>query len=135
LKVAVFSIIANAFLDWILIKFMGIAGVALSTTLVAVFNVVTLVIILRKKVGFLGGKKIAKTYGKVFLSSALMGAIIYFLWYFLERYAYHSTIFLGLILLSVIIAGAGIYILLTYLLKMEEVKFVFGSIRSLKKLK
>ena len=59
LKVALFSIIANAVLDWLLVRYMDVSGVALSTTLVAVFNVVTLTIILRKKIGYLGGKSIA----------------------------------------------------------------------------
>jgi len=36
---------------------MGIEGLALSTTLVALFNVVILLVILRKKVGKSGGKK------------------------------------------------------------------------------
>ncbi len=132
LKVALFSILANLFLDWLLIKFMNVAGVALSSTLVAVFNVVALMIILRKKVGFLGGKRITKSYGKVLLSSAIMGLVIFFMWRFLERYAYNNLWYLIALLFSTILVGAGIYILLTYLLKMEEIKFVFGLIKKLK---
>ena len=133
LKVALFSILTNLFLDWLLIKFMNVAGVALSSTLVAVFNVVALMIILRKKVGFLGGKRITKSYGKVLLSSAIMGLVIFFMWRFLERYAYNNLWYLIALLFSTILVGAGIYILLTYLLKMEEIKFVFGLIKKLKK--
>ncbi len=132
LKIALFSILTNLFLDWLLIKFMNVAGVALSSTLVAVFNVVALMIILRKKVGFLGGKRITKSYGKVLLSSAIMGLVIFFMWRFLERYAYNNLWYLIALLFSTILVGAGIYILLTYLLKMEEIKFVFGLIKKLK---
>jgi putative peptidoglycan lipid II flippase len=132
LKIALFSILTNLFLDWLLIKFMNVAGVALSSTLVAVFNVVALIIILRKKVGFLGGKRITKSYGKVLLSSAIMGLVIFFMWRFLEGYAYNNLWYLIALLFSTILVGAGIYILLTYLLKMEEIKFVFGLIKKLK---
>ena len=125
LKVAAFSIVANAFLNWLFIKFMGVSGVALSTSLVAVFNVVTLIIILRRKVGFLGGKRIFKSYLKIICSSAIMGTVIYFSWRYLQRYAYNNLWYLIAILLSIIIAGAGIYILFTYLFKMDEIKFVF----------
>ncbi|OQA20653.1 MAG: putative peptidoglycan biosynthesis protein MurJ [Actinobacteria bacterium ADurb.Bin346] len=125
LKVAAFSIIANVLLDWLFIKFMGVSGVAFSTSLVAVFNVIILIIILRKKVGFLGGKRILKSYLKILASSAIMGAIIYFSWWFLKKYAYNSLWYLVAILLFIIIAGAGIYVLLTYLFKMDEIKFVF----------
>jgi len=135
LKVAAISIIANVFLDWLLIKFMGVSGVALSTTLVAVFNVVTLIIILRKKVGFLGGKRIFKSYLKIIVSSAVMGAIIYTSWHYLEKYAYNNIWYLIAILFSIIIAGAGIYIAMTYLLRMEEIKFVFNLFSNLKKAK
>ncbi len=133
LKVAVFSIALNAILDWVLIRFMNVSGVALSTTLVSVFNVVTLIIILRKKVGFLGGKRIIKSYVKIVLSSAVMGIAIYFLWHFLKKYAYTNLWYFIFILLSIIIASAGIYLLFTYLLKMEEIKFAFGLFKNLKR--
>jgi putative peptidoglycan lipid II flippase len=133
LKVAVFSIALNVLFDWVLIKFMNVSGVALSTTLVAVFNVAALIIILRKKVGFLGGKRIFKSYGKILLSSAVMGAIIYFLWYFLKKYAYANLWYFIFILLAIIITGTGLYLLFTYLLKMEEIKFVLGLFKNLKR--
>ena len=132
LKVALISILANVFLDWLLIKFLGVAGVALSTTLVAVYNVVTLTIILRKKVGFLGGKRIAKSYGKILFSSVIMGIVIYFLWFYLEKFAYTNLWYYIIILLSIIILGAGLYILFTFIFKMEEVKFVFGLFKNFK---
>ena len=135
LKVAVFSIALNALLDWVLVRFMGVSGVALSTTIVAVFNVAALIIILRKKVGFLGGKRIIKSYGKILLSSAVMGAIIYFWWDFLKKFAYINLWYYIFILLSIIIAGTGLYLLFTYLLKMEEIKFVLSLFKNLKRKK
>ncbi len=132
LKVALFSILANVFLDWLLVKFLNIAGVALSTTLVAVYNVTTLTIILRKKVGFLGGKRITKSYLKIIISSAIMGVFIYFLWSFLKKFAYINLWYNIIVLLTIIILGAGIYVLFTYIFKMEEVKFVFGLFKKLR---
>ncbi len=133
LKVAAISIIANAFLNWVLIKFLDVAGVALSTSLVAVFNVVVLTIILRKRMGNLDGKRIAKSYGKIILSASIMGAIIYFLWKFLEDYAYNSLFYLIIIVVGIILIGAGLYILLTYLFRMEEIKSVLNIFRNLRK--
>ena len=132
MKVALISILVNAFLDWVFIKFLNVAGVALSTSLVAAFNVLALTFILRKKVGFLGGKRIAKSYGKILLSSAIMGIIFYMSWPFLEKYAYINLWYHIIIPLSIIILGAGLYILFTYIFKMEEVKFVFGMFKNLK---
>jgi putative peptidoglycan lipid II flippase len=97
--------------------------------------VAALIIILRKKVGFLGGKRILKSYGKILLSSAVMGTIIYFLWHFLKKYAYINLWYFIVILLSIIIAGSGLYLLFTYMLKMEEIQFVLGLFKNLKRKK
>jgi len=133
LIVALFSILANVFLDWLLIKYLGVAGVALSTSLVAVFNVVTLLIILRKKTGCLGGKRILKSLLKIIAASAVMGAVIYLLWYFLKTYAYGSLLNLAMVLVLIILTGAGVYVLLTFLFKMDEIRFAFGIVKNLKK--
>ena len=126
LKIASFSIIANFILDWILIKFMGVGGLALSTSMVALLNVVILVIILRKKVGNFGGRRIFISYGKIFASAAIMSTVLYFLWKWLENFAYQGLWPLILLLFLEIVAGIGIYIACTILFKMEEVKFAVG---------
>ncbi len=133
LKVAFFSIIANVFLDWLLVKFLGVAGVALSTSLVAVFNVSVLIIILRKKIGYLGGKRIMISYLKILASSTIMGIILFFSWRFLEGFAYRSLVNLIIIVLALIIISAGIYIFSTYLFKMDEIRFVFNITKNIKK--
>ncbi len=133
LKVALFSIIANAILDWVLIRFMDVSGVALSTSLVAVFNVVVLVIILRKKIGNIGGKRIALSFGKILISSAIMGASLFFLWKYLQVFAYKNLFFLIIIVIGIILFGAGLYIFLTYIFRMEEIKFVLNLFKNLKK--
>ncbi len=133
LKVALFSIISNLVLDWLLIKVLGIAGVALSTSLVAFLNVIVLIVILRKKIGFLGGKRIVISYLKIIFSSLMMGGIIYLLWFFLKKYAFMSVFNLAIIIVILIVIGTGMYILFTYLFKMDEIRFVFNMIKSLKK--
>jgi len=133
LKVASFSIIVNLILDWILIKFMGVGGLALSTSLVALLNVVILVVILRKKVGNFGGRRIFVSYGKIFASVAVMSVVLYFLWKWLENFAYQGLWPLILLLFLEIVAGVGIYIACTILFKMEEVKFAVGLFKKLKK--
>ncbi|NQT67866.1 MAG: murein biosynthesis integral membrane protein MurJ [Actinobacteria bacterium] len=134
LKIASFSIIVNLILDWILINFMGVGGLALSTSLVALCNVVILVVILRKKIGNFGGRRIFVSYGKIFASAAVMSAVLYFLWGWLKNFAYQGRPWLLILLLFLaIVAGAGIYIVCTILFKMEEVKFAVGLFKKLKK--
>ena len=133
LKVAAVSIIINLGLDWALMRFMDINGLALSTTLVALCNVVILFAILRKKVGSFGARRIMLSYLKICAAAAVMGTAIYFLWGWLEGFAYRGLWELILLMLAVIITGAGIYIACTFLFRMDEVRFVLGLFKKFKK--
>lgn len=133
LKVASISIIINLALDWVLIKFMDVGGLALSTSFVALCNIVILIIILKKKVGNFGGTRIFKSYAKILAAAAVMSAAIFFLWRYLEGFAYKGLWPLILLLLLTIILGAGTYIGCTVLFRMEEVKFVLGLFKKLKR--
>ncbi|MCL6087916.1 MAG: murein biosynthesis integral membrane protein MurJ [Actinobacteria bacterium] len=130
LKVAIASIGVNFLLDWILIKFLNVGGVALSTSIVGAINVIVLLIILRKKLRYLGGRKIFLSYLKIIGASAIMCAIVYYLWKFLVAYFSSGTFMLLLLLAITIITGGAVYIILTYLFKMEEVKFASDTLKS-----
>ncbi|MCE5329039.1 murein biosynthesis integral membrane protein MurJ [bacterium] len=130
LKVALASIGINFILDWVLIKFLDVSGVALSTSIVGVINVIVLLIILRKKIGYLSGRKIILSYAKITGASAVMCVVVYYLWKFLSVYFSSGTFMLLLLLIIIIVIGSGVYVLLTYLFKMEEVRFVAGALKN-----
>jgi len=132
LKVALISIVVNFILDWLLIKIMDVGGLALSTSLVALCNVVILVVVLRKKIGSLGGRRIVVSYSKIFAASAIMGAVIYFFWKFAKGFAYQSLWNLIILLLLTVVLGAGIYVCCTIWFKMEELKFIMSLLKNLK---
>jgi putative peptidoglycan lipid II flippase len=126
LKVAGVSILINLLLDWILVKFMGAGGLALSTTLVAIFNVTVLLIILRKNIGELGAARIIRSYYKILASSAIMSGAVYIIWRYTSPYAYRNIFWLIGILAGIIILGSGVYAGITVLLRMDEVRFVIN---------
>lgn len=129
LKVAAVSIVINLLLDWVLIRFMDVGGLALSTTLVALFNVVVLLVLLRKKVGNLGAKRIINSYWKILLSALIMSGVIYIVWKYTLVYAYRSLTWLIAIMVGIIILGTAIYIGMTIILRMDEVKFVMNLLK------
>ena len=129
LKVALASIAVNFLLDWVLIKFLNVSGVALSTSIVGAINVIVLIIILRKKIGALDGRKIAFSFLKIIAASGVMCLIIYYLWKYLFKYFSSGTFMLLLLLAIIIVLGGGVYVLLTYLFKMEEVRFVANAVK------
>ena len=62
-----------------MIRFAGLghAGLALSTSAVALFGFVVLFAILRRRIGGVHGRDLAVQIGKVSLASAIMGAAIF----------------------------------------------------------
>lgn len=129
LLIALASIVANLLLDWLLIKVMGISGVALSTSLVAGINIALLIIILRKKIGYLGGKKIIISYLKISAAAIIMSAFVYFAWKFLSGFFNKSNFMIVLLLFIIIIFAGILYVALTYMFKMEETNFIAKTIK------
>lgn len=129
LIIALASIMTNFLLDWLLVRVMGISGVALSTSLVAGINIVLLIIILRKKIGYLGGKKIIVSFLKISAATLIMSAFVYFAWRFLYGFFNKSNFMIVLLLFIIILLAGILYAALTYLFKMEEANFIAGTIR------
>jgi putative peptidoglycan lipid II flippase len=73
------SILVNYAAASTMIKFAGLghAGLALSTSAVALFGFVVLFAVLRKRIGGVYGRDLATQIGKVTLASAVMGAVIF----------------------------------------------------------
>jgi len=73
------SILVNYAAASTMIKFAGLghAGLALSTSAVALFGFVVLFAVLRKRIGGVYGRSLAVQIGKVALASGIMGAVIF----------------------------------------------------------
>jgi len=120
LKVAIFSICCTLFFNMILVRFLKTAGLALSTSLVISINFLLLFLLLRKKIGRLGGTKILYSTLKIFFASCIMAVFTHFA----HNYIYNllSPYKLGLlfsILISITLA-IMVYIALCFILKIEE---------------
>jgi len=76
--VSLASIAVNYGVAWGMVRYagMGHAGLALSTSAVALFGFLVLFAILRKRIGGVYGRSLATQLGKVALASAAMGAVI-----------------------------------------------------------
>jgi hypothetical protein len=61
-----------------------------------------------------------------------MGGIIYAAWRYISVFAYRGLAWMIILVLAMIVAGAGIYLGFTILLRMDEVRFVMNMLGSLK---
>lgn len=113
---AVIALLMNIILNIILSKFMGIAGLALATSISALICTGLLFISLRKKIGSFGLKEIFISFIKIIIASIIMGIV--------AKESYNILLeFLSknLSLISAIIIGGLVYFIVIFFMKIREV--------------
>lgn len=123
---ATIAMIINAILNIIFSKFMGIGGLALGTSISAIFCTGLLFISLRKKIGSFGMKKITISFLKILFASLIMGLIVKLFFNFLITNIFSQN-------LSLIIAigvGAVTYFTIIYFMKIEDVDVIVNVIKT-----
>lgn len=127
---ATISVVLNIILNLILSTYMGIGGLALATSISALFCSALLVINLRKKIGSFGLKGYFITFMKVILASSMMVIMVYILYeYVLTEW---HTLFK---MLTVVSAGSIFYLILITLFKVKETKLLLMFLRRIAHLK
>jgi putative peptidoglycan lipid II flippase len=72
--VSMFTVVVNATLNIILVRVMGFTGLALGTSIAAIFNAVVLIVLLRRYLGGLDERRILSSLVRIAAASAAMGA-------------------------------------------------------------
>ena len=98
-------------------------GLALATSLSALFNVIVLMHYLRKRLGLLEGRKIFNSSIKMSIAASVMGIITYLSKEFL--FSFDDPIKIRIVaLMSCISIGMLIYAIISHLFNNEEWKFL-----------
>ena len=121
---AAIAMVMNIVLNIILSKYMGLGGLALATSISAIFCTVLLFISFRKKIGSFGMKNIAISSIKILCASLVMGIIAKLSYSILLRY-----ISANLSLIISIGIGAVIYFVIIYFMKIEEVDTMINAVK------
>ena len=125
-KIAIIAMLANIGLNLILMVPLREGGLALATALSSSLNLFLLFFILRKRLGNLDEKRIGYSFIKILFSAIIMGIGCLFISSFLI-YSFNLSTLLS-ILIS-ILSGVIIFIAATFVLKVEEIKEIWGWIR------
>ncbi|MDD2481690.1 MAG: murein biosynthesis integral membrane protein MurJ [Lutispora sp.] len=121
---AFISMVLNIILNIILSKFLGIGGLALATSIAALFCTVLLFISLRKKIGPFGMKEISISFIKILFSSLIMGLIAKYAYNILQNNMdYKLSLFISMGI------GALVYFVAIYFMKIEDVEIIISAIR------
>ncbi len=123
MTIGIWSMVLNIVLNLVLMGPLQHGGLALATSIASIFNAVVLIFVLKKRLGRIGGTKIATMTLKVTGAATIMGIVVYLF----NEWAFDRTAAL-LIKLSVltidIVLGAVIFGLLVRFMKLEEFRYV-----------
>lgn len=117
-KTAIFSMIVHVILCVILMKPMGIGGLALSTAVSSYFNLILLAVYLKKCIGSIDISSIITSTLKSFIASIFTGIVA---WYAIK---FSSNLFLSVPF--AIALGFITFVIISYILKSKELKSFFN---------
>ena len=123
------AVTINVVLNLILIKPMAHRGLALATSISAIVASILLIYGLKKKIGSFGLMKSVKCGLKALVASIVMGIVVYFLHISLGNNMGSGTLPELITLLVSAGVGALIYLILIYLLKVEELDWVIKIVK------
>jgi len=127
-KVGLATLVLNVILNVILMQFMAERGLALSTTICAYINVSLLLLLLRKKMGPLGMKKVAGSIIKIVITTIIMGWIVWGTLTITQNH-FPANDFIGKFLQVIIPLTLGfiIYIVIAFITGQRELKELLSA--------
>jgi putative peptidoglycan lipid II flippase len=128
-RAAVFSILANLLLGWVLMQPLAHGGMALATSLASALNLLLLLAALRKKLGGMDWRAIAASLGKSLLSTAVMALAVLGVSRVMIHNPGRTTAGMALGLALSIAAGVSIYLAASLAFGSPEARGLWGALR------
>jgi len=125
LKVSCYLAVVNLvlLLALVWVPRIGPGAFGLSTSITFAINTMILIWLLRKRLGLLGGRKIAASLARAIIACAVMAGTVYFLRWYMKDMGY-------LIILGVCVpVGAIVFVFILWLLKAPELKELIGGMK------
>lgn len=122
------GIFINITINFILVKHMGINGLALATSISAITTTILLIYSLNKKLN-LDIRKIYTSFTKILFSSIIMGFMVFIIYNFLIKSigANSQGQLMGVIISSIL--GGVVYYITVYFLGIEEVDYIIDIVK------
>jgi putative peptidoglycan lipid II flippase len=127
--VSVVAVLLNIALNVSLVRVMGYRGLALGTALAAVLNALVLMVLLRRRLGGIDGRRVGATFAKITAASVLMGLAAMFVEEWLRDVVPGGSVFIRACRVSAAIAvGLVTLTAAARLLRLEELSEATGRI-------
>ncbi|MBI1998687.1 MAG: murein biosynthesis integral membrane protein MurJ [Deltaproteobacteria bacterium] len=123
------SIVVNYLMNSMLVRRYGHVGLAMSTSIVALVNFALLMILMRRKLGRIGGRHLSQTFGKICLASFVMAIAVWLVnWQVGVQLPLKGTLLRLVQVPSAIAAGALSFYFLCRMLRVQELDEAIGSL-------
>ena len=119
----------NMVMDVVFIKFWGLAGLTLATSLSSIACIMLLFRSLKKKMGYFGQDKIVKTMVKSFVASVIMGVVTYYSYHYMIGFTHTGGESELVVLMIAVVLGAAVYGGLVMLFKIDEIRIVTDVVK------
>ncbi len=134
LVMGVVNLALNVGLDALLYKPLGVGGITLSTSIVSVVNFFGLILLLGPRIGGVDARRVAWSALRAIIALIPLAGVAYGVWYALEGSLGHASWWARLISVgAAYIAGALVYCLMAWAMKMPELTDLAGIIRRRRK--
>jgi putative peptidoglycan lipid II flippase len=121
------AVAVNVVLDLLLVRPLAHGGLALATSLAAVFAMVLLLVILRRRVGALGGRAMLDGLWRISLATGAMGLAVSVSWVRLAHFCQtRGFIWNAGSLAAMMLLGALVYGIACWLLRLPELDYFIG---------
>lgn len=124
---SILGIIVNIIISILLVKYIGIAGLAIGSSSSAILCAILLIKDFRNRMGKIGGRDMLQTGVKLLISTFIMSCALITMNLLLSKYmlGFKSEL---LYTMLIVFAGSIIYIFMLYLLKVKEFNYVLTMI-------
>lgn len=123
------SIISNLILSIVLVKYMQIGGLALASSISSLLSGIMLLIPMQKKLGTIVTKSVIMDIIKMLVSALAMAIIVFYSKLFLTSVLATTFINQVIVLTISVTLGICVYLLLTYIMKLDETKVAVGLVK------
>ncbi|MDI3311222.1 MAG: lipid II flippase MurJ, partial [Thermoanaerobacterium sp.] len=103
------AVLVNIGLNLIIVRYLALGGLALSTSIAATLTSLMLMYSLKKKIGSIGGYEIAASFIKAITGSAIMGGFAYLTFNLIMRHFPDAKVYEAISLGIAIFAGSVVY--------------------------
>lgn len=132
-KISVVTVVITIGLAYLFMQFMGVGGLTLGMTVALAINFLVLLWMLRRKIGVIGLRKSARSILRIVAASAVMGAVIWAVDYFLAPVAGSELGGNALRLAAGVLIGAGVFLFAARLVRMPELAETVDMLRAVVK--